>query len=384
MAEFGSGAQVQFKYVLEVTRGVTPAPAPGFMTVLRGNSFDINGGVEVLESQEVRPDRQTITNRHGPRSVTGTIAGEFMPANWDDWILGALAGLWETFSKSTDVGVTAPDQIVNTGGTLVTDGFRPGDIVTLGGLAVSAENGDYLVTGEPRRLPLSLTTEAEGPAITFDLKGSRADSANEPRQGFTCERTFLDIAESENFIGVVQTQMDIAITPTALPSISFNVIGINFSEMDPTPLDAAPVAAPLNEAYGPADMRISEGGVAMTIMTQLSLSLNDNRTLQNVIGANASPDSFEGNANVSGAASVLFENAAIRNKFVNETPTSMWLRFPDPNDPTEFMAVNMNRVKFNAANIAPPQTGAITQEMPWVALKDAASGTAISFQRTYA
>ena len=111
-------------------------------------------------------------------------------------------------------------------------------------------------------------------------------------------------------------------------------------------------------------------GDNIAVATSMNFTLARNRSLNPVIGSRFSPDVFEGTARVSGTFSAYFDSAALLNKFINETESSIWLRMDDPNFiGTRFMSVVFPRVKYNGGTIDPPQEGPVTLEMPFRALK---------------
>lgn len=386
---FASGSRLQITYIAEVTRGTTPGSPT--MQVLRLNSFDINPQKGLLRSEEVRSDRQTSSLRHGARSVTGTLVGELMLQNHDDMIEAALAGSWTgSITAANDIGVTNPDQVVRSSGSFITDGFRPGDIVALSNLAVSGDDGQYRVTVvsatamtlvELDGTAASLTTEAENATPSVDVVGERCDIGT-TLSTFTMERGFVDIAQYEPFLGVAINTMSIEIQPDSIPRITYGVLGMNFSDMSGTSLDATPTAAPTNEAMSPFDGAIYEGGSKIATLTGLNFELNNNRELDEVVGSTSSPDVFEGDAMVTGQVTALFEDASLYNKFINETETTIWVRLPDPADSTAFLNFVMNRVKYTGSEKTPPKTGPVIQTMPFEALRESVYGVTMSAQKS--
>lgn len=388
-----SGSRVRVAYIAEVTRGTTPSISPGDTTILRVNSSELAPDKTLLKSEEVRPDREIITSRHGQKSVSGPLVGELMLQNHDDFIEAALSGTWAAVTASNNIGVTNPNTIVCSSNTFITDGFLPGMIVTLGGLAVSADDGDYRVltvaagaitVAELDGTAAALTTEAENATPTFAMKGKVCKVGTTLRT-FSIERGFLDIAQYMVFRGCAVNTMDISIQPDAIPGITFNMIGMGFDDWASSSFDSAPTAAPTNEGMSPFDGRVWENGAPIAIITGLDISLNNNRELEAVVGATESPDVFEGDSMTSGTVTMLFQDATQASKFVNETETKIWMRLPDPDDATAFLNICMNRVKLNGGAPTAPRTGPVTLSMPFEALYDATNDiTSFFIQRSNA
>lgn len=387
---FASGSRVEFTYIEESTRGTTPGSPT--MQLMRINNVNINPDKSALESEEIRSDRETVTFRHGQRSGSGSIVCEAILGNSDDWLRYALGGTWETASNANDIGITNPDQLVCSSNSLVTDGFRVGDIVTLAGLTVSGDNGDYRLTAVAAGAATlknldgtapALTTEAENATPTVTLKGSRC-SVGTNLVTATGERGLDDIAEYLAFEGMAVNGLGVAVVPDQLPKFTFDIIAMNFKAPTSTSLDGTPTAAVTNEAMAPIDGAMWEGGVKTNVVTAMNLSLANNRSIEGVVGATSSPDVFEGNSQTTGSLSMLVEDSAHLTKFTAETPTKIWFRMVDPDDTTEFLNIVMNRVKYTGAPINPPQTGAIVMDLPFRALRDPTTGVSLSIQRSNA
>lgn len=88
-----SGASVGLSYVAETVRGTTPANPT--MKTLRSTSRNINLTKNMLESEEVRPDRQTADLRHGFNQVGGSVGFELSYGTYDDLLAAALGGEWD-------------------------------------------------------------------------------------------------------------------------------------------------------------------------------------------------------------------------------------------------------------------------------------------------
>jgi hypothetical protein len=64
------------------------------MKTLRHNSDTLALNKELIESAEIRSDRQIVDQRHGVRQVSGDIEVELAHTDFDDWLAAALLGSW--------------------------------------------------------------------------------------------------------------------------------------------------------------------------------------------------------------------------------------------------------------------------------------------------
>lgn len=394
MANAASSSQADIIYIEEVTPGVTPSTPT--MLEIRLTSPEMVGAKETLVSNEVRKDRQTVTLRHGQQSVTGTPTAEAILGNADDWIEAAMRSDWAAIAGATDnIGITNPNLVVSSSASLVTDDFRPGDIIELASLAVGGEDGLYRVTvaaaGQLTLVALdgsalNLTTEAENATPVLSLKGSRADIGTDVLKYFTMEKRYNDNSDFEVGRGVTISTMEVGFTPTGIPTFAFGLLGLAFDPM--TGVTAASVVTPATgiEAMSPIQGTLYEGGVAVATLTAATFTVDNGHSLLATLFASggASPCVNSARANVTGSLSALFDSVALHNKFVNETVSTLWVRMTDPTDPTGFISLVIYRLKYTGSTKQEPVDGAVTHDMPWTALRDPATGQTFSIQRSNA
>lgn len=385
-----SGILTQLTYVKETTRGTTPG-SPS-CTVLRLNSYDINGQKTELRSSEMRADRMVASMRHGQKSVAGTLEGELALQVHDDWLEVAMGGSWDgTIAAADNIGATSTgDKFTRSTGSFITDGFRPGDIITTASFSNGGNNGNFLVTAvaalevdvvDLDGTAASLTTEAVGAGPTMDLAGERCDVGTE-LESFTVERQFTDISQYQVFRGVTPNETTFDFQPEDIPKVTFNVLGMDFDDMSGSSIDGTPTAAPENEAMSPVQGAIFVGGTAMTGVTGARISVNNSRSLIAVVGATSSPDLFEGESLISGEVTILLEDATYVSLFEDETESTLWLRMVDPADTTQFISFALYRVKFNAAGINPPRSGPCVITMPFEALRHETYDMTMALQKS--
>lgn len=100
---FAQNSRTQLAYVAEITYGTTPStPA---MAAVPFNTHSIDLSKTRVQSAEITPDRMPRVDRHGQRTVSGDIAVEMRPADYD-WLLeGALFGAFSTNVLNTGTTV---------------------------------------------------------------------------------------------------------------------------------------------------------------------------------------------------------------------------------------------------------------------------------------
>jgi hypothetical protein len=379
---FASGTRVVLGYVEEVTRGTTPA-TPTLKT-LRTIGRNVNLEKNILESAEVRSSRQRSDVRHGFNQVAGTPGFQLSLADYDDFLEYTMGGAWAAFTTGTGTyGSTSPDKFTRAAGSFVTDGFRPGDIITTSGYVT--DNGQFRVLAVAA---LELTVEEQtvtGESGSGDeeiqVNGERIDVGTTLKT-VTLERQFQDLTQYQAYTGVAVQQMQMTISPEAIVGGTFTLLGMGSNAMSGSSVSAGgPTAAPDNSPFAAFDGSMHEGGAAVAVATAIDFTINNQRTLQAVIGSKFSPDVFEGTAIITGNVSFIFETNAIYNKFFNETETSMWVKLDDLNG-TDFMNIVFHRVKYTGNLMDPGQEGPVIQSGTFEALENTTYGTALSIQKS--
>jgi len=104
---FSQGSRSRLTYTVENSFGDTPSNPS--MTVLPFNTHSLNLTKELVESDEIRSDRQTNTQRHGQRQVGGDISVDFRAEDFDPLIESAMFSTFDT-SGQIDVG-TSPSYL---------------------------------------------------------------------------------------------------------------------------------------------------------------------------------------------------------------------------------------------------------------------------------
>lgn len=350
------------------------------MATLRATGRELNLEIDTLESEEVRPSGQFSDVRGGFNQVTGSPGFELSNKSYTDFIRGCMGALWETpgytggvLTFTADAPMVGQATLSRATADWSTEGWRAGDMVTLSGFGPSANNGLFRavsVSGQDMIVDTSFdpgtVTDAAG---TITYPGSRIDIGLDLLT-FTMERRFDDIVQYQAMRGVTVNEMAFSITPESIVGGSWGLLGMSGEAMTAISLIAGlPVPAPLTAPFAAFTGRVYEGGVIQAVMTSIDVSLNRNRTLEGVIGSRFSPGVFAGRASVDGTSVFFLEGNTTYNKFVNETESSIYLRLADPNDPTEFMSIVMNRVKYTSGDMDPPLEGPVPINMAYRSLE---------------
>jgi hypothetical protein len=355
------------------------------MATLRATGRQLDVVKDLLESEEVRPSRQVADQRHGFQSAEGTVGVEMSLQSYSDMLRAAFAADdWEyvDLSGTGNLGITAAAPIAGqatidrTTGDWGGDGLRPGDIVTTAGFADSANNrqwrvlallGTAMVVDDP---DATAATEAIGAGPTITYPGARVDIGTGTPRTFTFQQRFDGVTQYRTFTGVAVNSLGFNVTPDAIVGGDMELLGMNGTAMTQTPINAlVPIAAPTTAPFAAFDGALYEGGERNGVVTSVEMTLNNNYSLEAVVGEKGSPGVFDGVMTLEGTLTVFLEDEVLYNKFFNETESSLWMRLQDPNDAAEFMSIVIPRVKYNTSEIDPPQNGPVPISMGMVGLE---------------
>ena len=382
-----SGARYALRYIAEVTHGVTPTtPVMKALRFLAGPGLDLKK--DIYQSKEVRQDRMISNVRHGMRKVDGTINFEMSLATFDDFMLAAISGAWTTpTSGAISLSTTATDVVGTSGWANM---FFVGDLVTLTGFTQGSTNGKWKIQAltltnmtlcnPTTGVVAALTSEVSAAGKTVALTGHIANVGT-TLTTFTIEEAYTDISQYYPYRGCAINTMDLSIKPGAIVTGSFGLLGIDLTAPSGTTI-ASSVTAPVTNA--PMDSYIGgiwEGGVNLALITGMDLKLNNNRAVQGIVGSKVTQDIYEGQSDVTGKVTVLFQDLTLYNKFLNETVTSLDVLLNDANG-TDFLRFYVPAAKYTGAPINPPKDGPVIMTLPFTATVDAVTGTTFRIQRS--
>lgn len=115
-ATYSSGSTVVFRQILETVFGTTPAGIATGMKQLRVKPSKFTLKKDTYTTDEVRADRGISDLRHGMRKVEGTLEGDLMANDWDDFILAAVQGTaW--VNKNVRMGINLSSFCIEQGFT---------------------------------------------------------------------------------------------------------------------------------------------------------------------------------------------------------------------------------------------------------------------------
>ena len=190
-----------------------------------------------------------------------------------------------------------------------------------------------------------------------------------------------DIDQARLFTGLSVSTMGISLAPNQMVTTTFGMVGkdMTMSATQKTQT-AASGAAPFDAYSGDISIGNVGGAAAVAIVTALDFTLNNSYAPTFVIGDDSAPSLEYGRAEVEGTMTAYFEDAALINRFLNETETEIEVSVNDPTGANAY-TFSFPRVKINSADVGVDGPTSRMISMSFVALYDTTEATNLKITR---
>ena len=190
-----------------------------------------------------------------------------------------------------------------------------------------------------------------------------------------------DIDQARLFTGLSVSTMGISLAPNQMVTTTFGMVGkdMTMSATEKTQT-AASGAAPFDAYSGDISIGNVGGASAVAIVTALDFTLNNSYAPTFVIGDDSAPSLEYGRAEVEGTMTAYFEDAALINRFLNETETEIEVSVNDPTGANAY-TFSFPRVKINSADVGVDGPTSRMISMSFVALYDTTEATNLKITR---
>ena len=191
---------------------------------------------------------------------------------------------------------------------------------------------------------------------------------------FSIEDYASDIDQARLFTGMSVSTMAISLAPNQMVTTTFGMVGKDMTMSATEKTQTAASGAQPFDAYS-GDISIGNVGSpsAVAIVTALDFTLNNAYAPTFVIGDDSAPSLEYGRAEVEGTMTAYFENAALIDRFLNETETAIQVSVDDPTGANSY-TFDFPRVKINSADVGVDGPTSRMVTMSFVALYDGSVG----------
>jgi hypothetical protein len=276
----------------------------------------------------------------------------------------------------------------------LTGGIKIGHVIrlTAGAFTAGNLNNNMLVTNVTatvltvRTLNGSTITN-EGPiasaTVTVTGKCTFTPTTGHTDISFSIEHWYSDVAQSELFTGCKIGSVGLALPPTGIATADFSVMGKDITTATAEYFATGTLSAlTTTGCLAAVNGILLVGGTAIATCTGITLQVDSGMTADPVVGANTVPGIFPGRVNVTGQFTAYFENATMRDYFVNETAVSLiFVASASTDNNADFISLAMPRIKVGGAAKTDGERGLVAT-FPFQALYNSAGGTGISSEAT--
>ena len=202
---------------------------------------------------------------------------------------------------------------------------------------------------------------------------------------FSIEDAATDISQFRLFTGMAVSSLAVSIRPNQMVTGTFSMVGKDMT-ISGTSVDATKTASSGNapfDAYSGALSIGNTGGAlsAAAIVTGIDFTINNALAPTFVVGSASTPQLEYGMATVEGTVTAYFEDAALINRFLNETETALQVVVDDPTGSSDYTWL-FPRVKINGADVPVDNPTSRIITLPFVALYDTTEGTNLKLTRS--
>jgi hypothetical protein len=310
MPTFAQGARSRLSIAPETSFGTLPGTPVAVVLPYKSHSLSLNK--ERVQGADILSDRMAFVDRHGNRSVGGSIEVDLRRGDYDTLLVAAF---------------------------FIT--FCTADVINIG------------------------TTP----------------------KFFTLEDGALDITQFRRFTGCMVSTATFNLAPNQMVQTTFDIVGRDMAQ-SAVSHDSTPDAPSNYQPFGSFEGTLLEGGVTtnseLCIVSALQFSISNDVSPAHVIlcddNASRAAQMQFGMATIEGTMTVYYKDAALINKFINETESSLSVTVDSPSGADDY-TFYFPRIKYNGASVPVANMQSRMIELPFVALRDSVTGYALRLTR---
>jgi Phage tail tube protein len=380
---FSQNSRAGLSYVTEVTFGVTPG-SPSLVSIPY-NTHSLDLSKERVTGNEIQPDRMLRVDRHGNRSVSGDIAVDLRKGDFDVFFESCLMSAFaDSATVATLTATSSAGTATITYASTTVPAFPVGSAITVAGVTPAGFNGTWTVTA-CTATSVSFLNGTAGPQTVAGTVRNRALKVGVTPKSFSIEDAALDITQFRLFTGMTVDTVAVSVKPNSMIATTFSMVGKDMT-MSGSSVDAVKTTASTNQPFDSysGTLSLGDAGAAMSavaLITGIDFSISNSLAPTFVVGSASTPQIEFGMCTVEGTITAYFEDAALINRFINETTSAFQVTVNDPSGASNY-TFHFPRVKLNGATVpVDGPTGSRIVTIPFVALYDTAENTNIEIIR---
>jgi hypothetical protein len=296
---------------------------------------------------------------------------------------------------TTVTATASAPHFVRSGGSFFSDGLKVGDVVrwtgwTTTGTANNSRN--YIITAltatqmtvvDPGSTTGTVAAKASGDSVTCTATGKKSyiPTTGHTDESYAIERFYSDITQGELFLGVKVGGFSAKFSAGSMGDLSLPLMGAGYTNAAAA-YYTAPTAVSSTSVLAGANAGMLVAGGAVAYVRELGVTLDNGLSSVPVIGTNAVQGIVQGQMKVTGNLTAYFQDATMRDYFLNETEVSLiFAAFTGSSGTADFLQFCMPRVKFqsSASRTVP---GVIAMPLQFQALYNGSGGSGQSSEQT--
>jgi len=372
----------------EVTWGTASGPAGGEVFRRVSSAFALTK--EAYTSAEIRTDKQVAFSNHGIRSVTGSLSGELSPVSYAplfealymrDFTAGSVIA-------ATDITIAASGSnwtLTRSVGDWITDGLKISSTIRLsvGVMNPLNLNKNLVVIGltgtvaTVRVMNSSLLFAQAITGATITEVGSKTyvPLTSHTDKSFTIEEYFSDISQSHVFTGNKVGSINLTVNATGITTLDMSLMGKDMTT-GTAQYFTAPAAQVTTTTMASVNGVLLVNGSADACVTSLTLNQSKGLSAANCVGNNTADAIFTDALVVNGSATVYFENAVLRDLFLNEESCGLIVSVATSGAANaDFITFNIDVAKVNSFTLDDSATGGLSATVDFEALLNVDAAT---------
>lgn len=377
MGTKATGVFKEVRYKTETTWGTPAGTSDGKQ--LRRVTADFNPTAESYSSSEINTTFQNVDTRLGVRGADGSLNGELSPGSYSDFFAAVLAKDFVSVVGADDATLTIATSGTNftitrsdVSGDFLEDGIKVGHVVRMTGVNLNTANVDnncLVLAATSTQLTVkvlsgvSLVAESNKAAsnLTPVGKHSYIPKTSHTDKSFTVEQWYSDIEESELFTGMKVGSIGIQLPATGIVTADFSFMGRGLTQGSQTQYFVNPSDISSTGILTAVQGALIVDGVNSACITDASINIERTMEPATCVGSNFNSEIFVGKINVTGSLSLYFSDDIIREKFTDETDSSLILVLTTGQEKTsDFISIVIPKVKFTSFSHADSETGIVS------------------------
>jgi hypothetical protein len=351
-------------------------------------------------NNEINSYQQDTGVTNGLRSSAYNLSGVLSPLTYSSIFASVLRKAFAATTAQTSKAITIGSATAGVypltvgSGTLLSGGFKVGDVIRLSVGALNAANisKNLIITALPSETSASVrpvngvALVPEGPVAgcTVTVVGKKviAQTSGHTQEYWDVEEWFSDVSISDLYQQLMVGSVDVGLPSEGNATVAISMAGLNKTQSGSQVMTGA-TAETTTPVLTAVNGILIVNGLAVGYVTGASLKIDGKAAnMGAVVGSNTSPDIQRGRISVSGQLTVYLQDNAMTTLYEAGTKFGIVLVVSESSAAdAKFVSFSMSSCKYTGDSKDDGEKG-IIQTMPFTAELNGAGGTALANDKT--